>query len=74
MSWDAGDGHHVLPYDDRGVDLFWSEQASLGAVALCVCGWRGSRRPWQDPEDDRTREDCQREWAHHLRFWNAEDM
>lgn len=70
-----GSEHYpALPYNARGGDLFWSEAESLGAVCVCSCGWRGSRRPLQDPEADRTREDCHREWKHHLAFWNAEDL
>lgn len=76
--WQAGGPfgsacYPVLPWEDRGGDLFWAKSEALGAVAVCSCGWRGSRRTRKDPEVDLVREDCAREWSHHVSFWDNGD-
>lgn len=53
-------------------DLWWDEQESLGAVAVCVCGWRGSRRPRRAPEGAAA-DECHAEWLHHVDFWEPAD-
>ncbi|MCU0256971.1 MAG: hypothetical protein MUF60_09510 [Vicinamibacterales bacterium] len=54
--------------DDLG-DVVRPESDALGAIAVCACGWRGSRRPGQDPEDMETLDDLASEWRHHVEFW-----